>query len=175
MPLLAEGFWKDPNVYDAAGVLGLIVGIVSIWLSWWLAKRDIEKRLLEASDLAAAAARDEVRRVARALLQGTVASTIRFLELSREAQRGRQWSRAVDQANLARVYLVRVLAQPGLDDASSAELRDVTGALLGYVAALGGQGRNGVGELAPDICRSLDEAILLLHRVDARLTSLRVD
>ena len=92
MLLLAEMFWKEPNVYDVAGVLGLIIGILSIWY----AKGDIEKRITESSERASAAAREEVRRVAQALLQGALANAARYLELSRESARGRQWVRAAD-------------------------------------------------------------------------------
>src|SRR5436305_13976863 len=107
----AEGFWKAPNVFDVAGVVGVIVGVASIWVSWWLAKRDIEKRVAEAADRASRAARDEVRRVAQALLQTGVAATIRSVELAREACHGKRWPRAVELCILAREQLARVLAQ----------------------------------------------------------------
>jgi len=72
----ADGFWKPPNVFDVLSVAGFVVGIASIWVSWWLAKRDIEKRLTEAADRASATARDEVRRVAKAVLHSGLADTI---------------------------------------------------------------------------------------------------
>ena len=171
MPLIAEVFWKEPNVYDVAGVLGLVIGILSIWY----AKRDIEKRIAEASDRASEAARDEVRRVARAVLQGSLANAARYLELSREAARGRQWVRAADWCNLAREQLTRFLAQLDIDDALAAEPRDVANALLGYLTALKSQPRIGAGELSDDVQQSLDEAILTLHRTDARVTALRIE
>jgi hypothetical protein len=171
----AEGFWKSPNVFDAAGIAGLLVGVLSIWLSWWLARRDIEKRLEEAAERASRAAREEVRRVARAVLQNGLASAIRFLELSREAANGRRWGRAGELCSLTREQVNRVLAQPGGDDELLAELRDTSAALLGYLAALGNQTRERAGELPRDVRWSVDEAILTLHRADARLTAIRTD
>jgi hypothetical protein len=85
-----ESFWKAPNAFDVAGSLGLLVGVVSIWLAWWLAKRDIAKRIAEAEARASQAARDEVRRVAKAVLRTGISATIRSLELAREACNGKR-------------------------------------------------------------------------------------
>jgi hypothetical protein len=122
----AEGFWKAPNVFDLISIVGLAIGLGSIWLSWWLAKRDIERRLAEAADRASAAARDEVRRVAQAVLQTGVSATIRSLDLAREACNGKRWPRGVELCNLAREQLARVLAQPAADESVWTELRDVS-------------------------------------------------
>jgi hypothetical protein len=100
-----EGFWKAPNVFDVLGVAGFTIGVASIWMSWWLAKRDIKKRLAEATERASAAARDEVRRVARAVLHVGVAATIRSLELAREACRGKRWPRSAELCILGREQL----------------------------------------------------------------------
>jgi hypothetical protein len=61
--LLAEGFWEIKNLSDTIGVVGLALTLLSIWLAWWLAKRDIEKRLIAAKK----SARTAVERVATAL------------------------------------------------------------------------------------------------------------
>ncbi len=92
----AEGFWKAPSVYDVFGIVGVVVGLISIWVSWWMAKRSIEKRLAEASDRASTAAREEVRRVARALFQSGISVAIRSLELAREVCNGKRWLRAAE-------------------------------------------------------------------------------
>jgi hypothetical protein len=119
----AEGFWRAPSVYDVIGIAGFLIGIVSIWLAWWLARRDIQRRLTDAANQASKAARDEVRRVAQALIQTGLSVTIRSLELAREACHGKRWPRATELCILAREQLARVLAQPAADETLQSELR----------------------------------------------------
>ncbi|MBA4188404.1 MAG: hypothetical protein C0467_10405 [Planctomycetaceae bacterium] len=169
-----EGFWKSPNVYDVLGAAGFVISVASIWLAWWLAKRDIEKRLAEASERASAAARDEVRRVARAVLHSGVATTIRSLELAREACNGKRWPRAVELCILAREQLARVLAQPAADEALQTEVREVSARLQDCVAKLRKKPKLGAGEIPEEVQRGLDESIVDLHRVESRMTGIRL-
>jgi len=170
----AEEFWKAPNVFDVMTFGGFALGILSIWLAWWLAKRDIEKRLVEVARDASAAARDEVRRVGRALLHSGIGSTIRSLELCREACNGKRWARAAELCLLAREQLARILAQPAADDKIEEHLRDVSAALQNCVKQLRDQPRVGTGVLPPAVQHGLDEAILALHRVEGRLTGIQM-
>jgi hypothetical protein len=169
----AEGFWKSPNIFDVAGVAGFVVGVMSVWVSWWLAKRDIEKRLTEASDRASKAARDEVRRVAQAVLHAGVAATVRSLELAREACRGKRWPRAGELCELAREQLARTLAQPTAAGDTQTELQDVSAVLLDCVTRLRHQPKPGTGEVPGEVLRGLDDSILSLHRVEGRMTGIR--
>lgn len=171
----AEPFWKPPNVFDVATTLGFILGVASIWISWWLAKRDIEKRLAETADRAAAAARDEVRRVAQAVLQTGVADAARSLQLAREACRGKRWSRGGELCELAQEQLARVLAQPAADDVVRTELRDATAILQDCISRLRSQPRQGTGEVPEDVLRGLGEMILKVHGIEGRMTGVRVE
>lgn len=168
-----EPFWKTPNVFDAFGVAGFVIGLASIWLSWWLAKRDIEKRLAEAEVRASAAARDEVRRVARAVLYSGVATTIRSLELAREVCHGKRWLRAIELCILAREQLARVLAQPTADEPIQTELRGVSAGLLDCVTRLRTKRKEGAGDVPDGVLDALDEAILALHRVESKMTAIQ--
>jgi hypothetical protein len=170
-----EGFWKSPNVFDVAGMAGLVVGLMSIWLSWWLARRDIQKRLADATERASAAAREEVQRVARAVLQSGVAVTVRSLELAREVCNGKRWARAVELCILAREQLAKVLAQPAADESIQTELREVSGALQDCVTRLRmkTQRQEGAGTAPEGVLNALDEAILGLHRVEGRMTGIQ--
>jgi hypothetical protein len=170
----AEGFWKAPSVFDVLGVAGFAIGVASIWLSWWLAKRDIEKRLAEATEKAATAAREEVRRVARAVFQSGVTATIRSLELAREVCNGKRWSRAIELCILAREQLARVLAQPAADEAAQTELRGVSAAVMDCVTSLRTRRKDGEGKVPETVLGSLDESILALHRVDGRMTGIQM-
>jgi hypothetical protein len=175
--LIAEtgGFWKVPNVFDVAGIVGVVLGVASIWVSWWLAKRDIQKRLTAAADQASAAARSEIRRVAQAVLQTGLADTVRSLELAREACRGKLWPRAGELCELAREQLARVLAQPAAVEATQAELQGVSAVLLDCVARLRRQPRSGTGGVPDEVRRGLDDAIIALRRVEGRMTGIRLE
>ena len=170
-----DAFWKLPNVFDVAGIGGLIIGLASIWVSWWLAKRDIKKRLDEASERASVAARDEVRRVARAVLQSGVTATIRSLELAREVCNGKRWSRTVELCILAREQLVKVLAQPAANESVQADLRDISAALHDCITRLRTktQRQEGTGAVPDGVLNALDGAILALHRVEGRMTGIQ--
>lgn len=172
--LFADGetFWKVPNAYDTAGVAGLVVGVGSIWLSWWLAKRDIEKRIDAATERTAVAAREEVRRVARAVLQSGVAATIRSLELAREVCNGKRWARTIELCILAREQLAKILAQPAADEPIQTELRDVSASLLDCVTSLRTKRKEGAGEVPAGVQTAIDEALLALHRVEGKLTGI---
>ena len=169
----AEGFWKSPNAFDVAGVLGLFVGVVSIWLTWWLARRDIEKRLNKASQAASEAARQEVRRVAHAILSTGVGDAIRSLELAREACAGKRWPRAVELCVLARQDLARSFAQPAADATLRTELEGVLGQLRVCVEHLRAMPKTGAGETPAPVLQGLDDAILALHRAEGRMTGIR--
>jgi len=171
----AEEFWKAPNVFDVMTFGGFTLGLGSIWLAWWLAKHDIEKRLAEAADRASAAARDEVRRVARAVLQTGVSATIRSLELAREVCNGKRWLRASELCILAREQLAKVLAQPAADESIQTELRDVSAGLLDCVTRLRTKRREGAGDVPEGVLNTLDETILALHRVEGRMTGIRTE
>ncbi len=168
-----EGFWKAPNVYDVFGIVGVLVGLASIWLSWWLAKRDIEKRLAEAADRASASARDEVRRVAKAALQTGISATIRSLELAREVCKGKRWSRAAELCILAREQLARVLAQPAVDELTRTELGEVSAGLLDCVTGLRTKRKEGAGEAPEGVLNTLDDAIISLNQIEGRMTGIR--
>ncbi|MGL6096398.1 MAG: hypothetical protein ACRC7O_11455 [Fimbriiglobus sp.] len=141
----SEPFWKSPNVYDVAGIAGFVIGIGSIWFSWRLARTDIGRRIHEASERAAAAARDEVRRVADTLLRASILDTTRTLELAREACRGRQWSRAVDLCLQSRQELERIFAGQLPLGMADDELRQISTNLKDCVASLRAQPKPGTG------------------------------
>jgi hypothetical protein len=169
----AEEFWKAPNVFDVLTLGGFALGLGSIWLSWWLAKRDIEKRLAEASERASKAARDEVRRVARAVLHSGVAATIRSLELAREVCHAKRWARAVELCILAREQLAKVVAQPAADETLRAELDAASQRIQDCITRLRAKRKEGVGDVPEGVFPSLDEAILALHRAEGKMTGIQ--
>ena len=166
----AEGFWKAPNVVD---VVAFSIGVASIWISWWLAKRDLRKRLAEAAEQASRAARDEVRRVAQAVLQSGVTATIRSLELAREVCNGKRWSRVAELCIFAREQLAKILAQPAADSSIQTDLSGVSASLLDCVTRLRTKRKEGAGDAPEGVLNALDESILALHQAESRITGIR--
>jgi hypothetical protein len=169
----AEGFWKwPPNVYDAATVLGTFLGLVSIWLSWWLARRDIKKRLAAAAEQAASVARDELRQLGRVVLRAGVAEAILTLAVAREACRSKEWPRAVDLCELAREQLVGVLARPAAIAELRTDVQNVISGLLDCARQLRRKREAGAGPVPEDVLRVLQESNLTLRQVEGRITSI---
>lgn len=107
------------------------------------------------------------------MLHGTVSNATRYLELSREAANGQRWGRATDLCHMAREQLARAVVQPVLDATARTELEDVLAALLGYMATLRARPREGQGALPVDVYQGLNNALLMLHTADARITAVR--
>lgn len=168
-----EDFWKSPSIYDVIGLAGFALGIASIWLSWWLAKRDIEKRLDEAADRASKAAREEVRRVAQALLYTSVSETMLSISLAREACRSKAWVRSGELCEVARQQLAGVLEQPAIGDEIQAELRNVAAVLLDCVTEFRRKREPGTGKVSDAVLYGLDDSVLVLRRVEGKLKAIR--
>ncbi len=171
----AEGFLKAPNIYDVITIGGFVLGIGSIWITWVLAKRDIRKQLAEAGERASAAARDEVNRVAQAVLLSGVSNTLLTLALAREACGSKKWSKAAELCTFAREQLARFLAQPATPTDIQTELKDVNGFLSDCVQGLRAMPKTGAGDLPEELLRGLDDTIVKLHGVDGRLTGIRME
>lgn len=169
-----DNFWKSPSVYDLLGLVGLVVGFYSIWLAIKYASRDLNARIAEAEKKASEAARDEVRRVAKAILQLGVAATIRSLELAREACNGRRCSRAIDLCLLAQEQMVKILSHSMAHESERAELLEVSDLLSDIVRRL-----RKVKESNPAIPEAvtvgLDRSLLALHKIEGRITEIKVE
>ena len=170
-----EGFWKPPNIYDVLAAAGFAVAVASIWYAWYLSRLDIRKRLREATEKASEAARDEVNRVAQAVLLSGVSTTLLTLALAREACGSKKWSKAAELCTFAREQLARFLAQPATPTDIQTELKDVNGFLSDCVQGLRAMPKTGAGDLPEELLRGLDDTIVKLHGVDGRLTGIRME
>lgn len=100
----SDAFWKPPSIYDVVGVVGVVFALFSIWLSWWLAKRDIRRKIEEAKK----AARSAVTRLASRMLHNEIQSILQDLAESREFAEKREWVLAVDRCRTAYRLLARL-------------------------------------------------------------------
>ena len=90
--LLAESevFWKSPSVYDVAGLIGLLLGIGSIWLALALAKKQLRIDLKKAATEAVAA-------LQRDMLTKELADAIRYFRDAGTFLGLREWNRALNR------------------------------------------------------------------------------
>lgn len=113
--LCADGFWNQ-DLVDSLSVVGFPLAVVSIWMSWWLAKRDVKERIDHAQ-------RQTVERLTRALLQPDVSETARWLKEAREACRAKRWERAIDRCEQAQHRIPTFIALSGLDESDRGRLQ----------------------------------------------------
>lgn len=121
MPFFAEKFWKPVDQSDALALAGLVLGVGSIWLSWWLARRDIKKRITEAQRGSLAL----LDRVTTALIQAEMGEVVRCLREVRQSVRMRGWAAALVRLDDTEHHLVRVQQSQKLTAEESAVLRRV--------------------------------------------------
>jgi hypothetical protein len=83
----ADPFWKPPTVYDVLSVVGLILGIASIWYAWYLARKQLRADFRKAAD-------EAVDRVAQMVLGSDVADAARYLRETDRLLGDKEWVRA---------------------------------------------------------------------------------
>jgi uncharacterized membrane protein YccC len=161
--LFADGFWEIKNLSDTIAVVGLVLTLLSIWLSWWWTKRDIEKRIREAQQ-------QTVDRLVRSLLQPDVAETGRSLREAREACRAKRWERAVDRCEQAKHRIPTFISLPGLDEEDRAKLQRAVDQLRDLVKqleeVLAGKKRT---ELTSNKVKDLEDLITTLVTIEGKL------
>lgn len=158
----AENFWTLKTVIDWLAVAGLLLTLFSIWLSWWLAKRDLEKRI-------ALAQRETIERITGVVLQTDVTETGRCLREARELCRARQWVRALDRCEQAMHRVPRFRYFPGLttDDGDQLDkLVDQLRLLVRWVETIVEQKRT---ELTAAKTRDLDNMVILLAAIEGKI------
>jgi hypothetical protein len=159
MPFLAEKFWKPVDQSDALAIAGLVLGIGSIWLSWWLARRDIRKRL-----------RDAERRVAVALLSVDAADLIRCAREVRDSVSRRDWDRAVIRLEDVAQLVSRLRENKNLPAELTAEIGLAADEIRSVLTALGKR-RDGDAnwKLSEPRRLSLDTLVESLTRIDSKI------
>jgi hypothetical protein len=161
-------FLKPPNVVE---VFGLLLALASIWLSWFLAKRDIARKIVEAEQRVTAASEVQLRRFEAAILRTSLFAIIRSLELARESCRGRNWPRSCELCELARDQLGYLMAQKGFAGSVRREVEELPGVLVDCIRCLRRQPKRGTGQIPEEVHRALDDSIHALHCVDGRITT----
>lgn len=114
-----DPFWKPPTVYDVLSVVGLALGIASIWYAWHLARKQLRADFRKAAD-------EAVDRVAQLVLGGDLADAVRFLREADAALGDKDWLRGILRIDDARSHLARISANPRL---TADERKAITGRL----------------------------------------------
>lgn len=95
------------TVIDWISVIGLFLTLFAIWLSWWLAKKDLEKRITLAQ-------RQTIERLTSIWLESDIVETGRCLREARELCRLLNWPIALDRCEQAMHRVPRFKSLPGL-------------------------------------------------------------
>ena len=164
MVLFADGFWVIKNLNDTIAVFGFLLTMFSIWLTWWLARRDIEKRLRIAQT-------QTVDRLAGSLLQPDVVETSRCLREAREACRGKRWERAIDRCEEAKHRIPRFRFLPGLSEEDGVALdraADQLGLLVRQLEEITAPDKKRA-ELTSAKVKDLDDLIQLLAAMEGKI------
>lgn len=111
----ADSFWKPPTVYDALSVLGLALGIASIWYAWFLARKQLRADFRKAAD-------EAVDRVALLVLGNDVADAVRFLREADQALTEKGWLRGTLRLEDASAALSRLISNPRLTGSEREQL-----------------------------------------------------
>jgi hypothetical protein len=160
--LFADGFWEIKTLNDAIAVVGLVLTLGSIWFSWWLAKRDLEKRIQIAQD-------QTIERLARSLLHPEVSETGRCLREAREACRAKRWERAIDRCEQAKHRIPAFHSLPGLDEDDRIKLGAAVDKLRLLVQQVEDVVAERRSELTPTKLRELDLLITLLVLIEGKI------
>jgi hypothetical protein len=162
----AEGFWKTPNLYDVFGAAGFVVGVTSIWTSWWLARQDIRRRIEEARR----AALGLVDRVTTALVQTELSESLRCLRDARDAIRRRDWVKATVRMDDVEHYLSRVQGNDRFTSDEADLLQRATDDLTVLSRRIGKLGSSSARkDISPESKDMLERLITAIGRIDARL------
>ena len=97
----SESFWKSPSVYDVAGLVGVVLGIGSIWYAWYLARRQLRADLRKATE-------DAIERLNQLSLGGDLSEAIRFLRDADRAVDERDWTRGMMRLDDAVAMVARL-------------------------------------------------------------------
>jgi uncharacterized protein (DUF885 family) len=111
-----SAFWKWPTVYDALSVIGLALGIASIWYAWFLARKQLRADFRKAAD-------EAVDRVAQLVLGGDLADAVRFLRDAYQALADKDWERSGLRLDDAASMMSRFVSNPKLTAEEQSALR----------------------------------------------------
>jgi hypothetical protein len=161
---LGDGFWEVRNLNDTLAVVGFFLTLGSIWYAWWLARKDLRRRIDEAR-------RETVSRPAAALLQSDVSETFRLLEQAREACRLKNWSRAIDRSEQAMRRIPKFRPLPGLTEDDRRRLDEAVDTLrlmVRYSELVLDPDKKPVG-LSAEKTNQLDNLIDLVAGIEGRM------
>jgi hypothetical protein len=159
--LFADGFWEIKNLSDTVTIVGFLVTLFSIWFAWWLAARDLQKRIRDGQKHA-------VQRLTRILLQLDLTETGRCLREAREACRANRWERAIDRCEQAKHRIPTFLRLPGIGGLDRRKLIIATDKLRLLIRQLEDiQGKLRVN-ITPAKIKDLDDLITALATIEGK-------
>lgn len=153
-----EPFWKPPNVYDAFGVVGVVLALASIWYAWYLARRDIRQRIDNA-----------VAGFLQSLTHTDISDAIQSLRLARAKCENKKWSVGRMYCETAFERLGRLIGRSDADSALVPRLSVATQDLRELLDALRRNLTDGRGDLPVAAVNRLADVIERLVKLEGEL------
>jgi hypothetical protein len=164
--VFADGFWAIKSIVDWFTLVGGILALVSIWLSVYFARRDLQ-RTIEAARKDAQLA---LERFAIAFLQRELSELNRRFREARDAIRRKEWARAGYQLDDAEMRLVAALEDTRLAAHEWDHLSRIADSLIVLRKSVGkletASGGKGLAQARQD---SLDEMIRRAMQVESAI------
>ena len=159
-----DAFWKWPSVYDVITVVGLAMGLASIWYAWYLARRQLR------ADLRKAAA-EAVDVLSRFVLGGDLAEAVRFL---READRwlaDKNWEIGVLRLDDAAATMARFSEHAHLKEEDKGRLTELVTQVrsLSQATRSHARSKSNRGHLPQDLTDKVGTIVVELERMRGRL------
>ncbi|MFO0806000.1 MAG: hypothetical protein U0791_23080 [Gemmataceae bacterium] len=115
MTLLAnDSFWAIRSINDLVSLVGFLLAIISIWFSWWLAKRDLEKRISHSQ-------RVQYLRLQLVMIRADLSRIHWLLREGRQACQAADLVRGLDRCEWAQYFM----GQLRIDEAASTDLLEL--------------------------------------------------
>ena len=162
----ADGFFKPPTVYDVLSVVGLILGIGSIWYAWYLARKQLRADVQRAAKIA-------LDRVAGLVLGNDVADAARHLREADRLLAEKEWVRAQMRLDDAATLVARFASNTKLTPEETKEWTDRVIRLRTLLNQTRDHARStkNRGHLPPDLIVPLDSLVAELELLRGRLMS----
>lgn len=168
--LLAESdvFWKSPTVYDVAGLIGVFLGIVSIWLAFALARKQLQIDLKRVAE-------EAIERTKYELLIKELADGIRFMRDADTFWRNRDWDRGQMRIEDGLGMVVRLSQSPKVREEERLSLSKCVADIREIILSVSQhkQSKSNRGYLPAEKLHSIGALLIELERIRGRIADSR--
>ncbi len=153
-------------MYDVLSVVGLVVGIASVWYAWHLARRQLRADFRKAAD-------EAVDRVVQLVLGGDQSDAVRFLREADRALNEKDWEKGELRLADAASAIARISSNVRLTADERKALTDGLAEINGLLIRTREHSRStkNRGHMPPELLVKLVNLVSELERLRGRLMS----